>query len=376
MKKILIFLLLLSGIVFSAEFAGFQVEFIVEALVIQIPISGNEDEYVEVRNLPYSLSQNATLYVEISNEDDGLQSIQNAIYEITLVENDGTISRHVTFAEPVQIRLPFYGDSIEQVFLKYLDESETPAFWKRDGISVISINTEENYLIANVMHFTKFSIFQYQDYQAPVIEWVKMDDRICSNGDMISDQPKFSISVRDDNQNDSGVVAYGVFFYKDDYMFSKVISGNLANISNAELVLSINTSLSAGNYDLRVLAVDDAGNLSVANWQFIKTDSLQVTNLLVGPNPVNINKSDIYFTYNLSADVDISIKIFDVAGRKVKELNMTSGTSGATTGTNHVSWNGFTDSAGKLSTGVYFVYLIADDGQEKDVSKFILMVVK
>ncbi|OGI10190.1 MAG: hypothetical protein A2Y40_03725 [Candidatus Margulisbacteria bacterium GWF2_35_9] len=376
MKKIALLLLLIIGLAFSSETTGFQVTFVVDSLVICVPVSGNENEFVEITDFPRELSLNATIRVEMSHEDQGLQSIQNTIYELTLVRNDGVVSQHVTFQSPVQIRLPFYGDSIDQVVLKYLDETESPAVWKKDGLSVVSINTDEDYLIASVMHFTKFSIFQYQDYQAPLIEWVKLNQQMCSNGGFLTEQPHFSVAINDQSQNDSGIVAYRVSLKNDDQSFEENVSGNLANISNTEVGLTINSVLQAGNYNLQVAVEDDAGNVTSINWQLVKTQAVHVSSLLVGPNPVNINKSNIHFTYDLSQNVDVSIKVFNVAGKKVKELNLSSGVVGASTGANHISWDGVDDQGNKLSTGIYFVYLVADNGQEKDVSKFILMVVK
>ena len=376
MKNLFLTFLLLAGLAFSAEITGFQVSFFVEATVVRVPVSGNESEFIEITNLPNNLSSTSSIKVEMSNEDDGLQSIQNTIYEISLIREDGSISENVAFPSPIQIRLPFYGDSIEQVVLKYLDESETPSVWKKDGLSVTSINIDEDYIIASVMHFTKFSIFQYQDYQAPVIEWIKMDEQLCFDGALLSEKPVFTAMLKDQDQNDSGLTQYGIALWKDDYSFGDGITGNLANISSVELGLSVNAVLPLGNYDLSVAVADDVGNVTSINWQVIRTNALQVTNLLVGPNPVNINKSNLHFTYNLSQDIDVAIKLFDVAGRKVKELAMFSGSLGASSGPNHIEWDGYIDNGQKVPTGLYFVYLVVDDGQIKDISKFTIMVVK
>ena len=92
---------------------------------------------------------------------------------------------------------------------------------------------------------------------------------------------------------------------------------------------------------------------------------------LVFPNPFRQEDGGI-INYELSADMDMSIHIFDMAGNKIFERDMQAGGIGAKQGNNVQILDNSTFDGYNLSAGVYFIYLISD---EAGLSKGKLAVV-
>ncbi|MCK4307783.1 T9SS type A sorting domain-containing protein [candidate division WOR-3 bacterium] len=73
------------------------------------------------------------------------------------------------------------------------------------------------------------------------------------------------------------------------------------------------------------------------------------------PNPVA--KSEITVRYGVPRPAKVSIKVYDVTGRTVRTL--VSGEQKA--GFYNLKWNGKSDHGTKLSQGIYFIRMIAQD---------------
>ncbi len=82
------------------------------------------------------------------------------------------------------------------------------------------------------------------------------------------------------------------------------------------------------------------------------------------PNPT---RAGTKLSFNLSADVDVSLSIYDVVGRRVAAL--LDGPRGA--GSNTVEWNGLDYSGARVAPGIYFARL--DDGLQVSSSKLVII---
>lgn len=89
---------------------------------------------------------------------------------------------------------------------------------------------------------------------------------------------------------------------------------------------------------------------------------VNVPSFVITPNPTSLNT---IIRFNLQAETNVSIQVFDVQGRKVETLLNNKMKAGAY----HLRWN-FKDSGNKFSPGVYFCRLEA--GSFKQTKKVIL----
>lgn len=81
------------------------------------------------------------------------------------------------------------------------------------------------------------------------------------------------------------------------------------------------------------------------------------------PNPFNPETRIQYF---LPSDSEVSIRIYDVQGKQVRELL----NEGQSSGTYTITWDGFNDSGNQVPSGVYFIRLSTGD---ETLSKRIVM---
>ncbi|MDD5456338.1 MAG: hypothetical protein PHV30_04815, partial [Candidatus Margulisbacteria bacterium] len=176
---------------------------------------------------------------------------------------------------------------------------------------------------------------------------------------------------------DSGLATWNISFSKEDNSFNSNISGNLDSSQDAVVLFDLSgaSGLSPGSYVLHIEFLDMIGNIVTASYQLTLPESSAGYNFMLGPNPVNINKSDVHITYELKEPADIQIKVYNVGGQLEKDFSYTSGDSGGQQGLNHILWNGFNNNNKKLSTGLYFVYQIINNDKAK-INKFLLLVVK
>ena len=348
--------------------------------VVTASFGSSSTDVVEVRLTPGAYGQDVSITVNLVTSDvmPSNATINGQMYDIKLVNSSGNIITTVNFAQPVLIKLPYNGTSTTQVSVKYLDTTVSPSVWKYDGVSIVSVDVVNHYIVFSVSHLTVFAVFSYSDSYAPAIAWVKSNSRVIRSGINIDALPVFSINASEINSGDSGIATWSVTLIKSDMSFSKVVSGSFNNVPTATLTMDLSTgnALSAGDYTLTTVISDGANNVTTNSLVLHIATGLNIAKFLGGPNPVNINVDTVHFTYELTKSAPTTIKVFDVAGHKVKEIKSDVGNNGAVIGKNDVSWNGMADNGGKVATGLYFAYLIADDGSNKATGKFMLLVVK
>jgi len=87
--------------------------------------------------------------------------------------------------------------------------------------------------------------------------------------------------------------------------------------------------------------------------------------LSVFPNPMN---SSTFVMYALPESSNLRLDVFDIAGRKVRSIEM--GT--VPEGENSVSWDGRSETGEALSSGIYFLHLTGD-GILSDAKRVVLV---
>jgi hypothetical protein len=115
--------------------------------------------------------------------------------------------------------------------------------------------------------------------------------------------------------------------------------------------------------------------------QFSIVEQIQSASLVIidtidtyaAPNPVNLNKSDLYFVYDLADHTKATIKIYvcDFSGTL---LWKTEEDVVGSTGT--IRWDGRTSYGRILANGPYVAYVVMTDGGWKKVKRIPIAVLK
>src|SRR5581483_1007729 len=77
------------------------------------------------------------------------------------------------------------------------------------------------------------------------------------------------------------------------------------------------------------------------------------------PNPFDSRKEKTVISYLLKQDSDVTIKIYDLFGFKVLEMDFPAGQPGGQYGANQVEWDGTNSSGAKVSKGGYIALIQA-----------------
>ncbi|MBD3411129.1 MAG: type IX secretion system sortase PorU [Ignavibacteriales bacterium] len=123
--------------------------------------------------------------------------------------------------------------------------------------------------------------------------------------------------------------------------------------------------LEPGRHSVRVDAYDVFNNLSSRELEFevVETGELTLKNVMNYPNPT-AGATVFTFQHNYSSPLDVTVSIFTVAGRKIRELTA----SALFDRFARIRWDGRDDNGDPLANGVYLYKITAKtiDGEESE----------
>jgi hypothetical protein len=196
-----------------------------------------------------------------------------------------------------------------------------------------------------------------------------VDGKEIINGDIVSAKPEIFISMKDNGplplRKEDFTIVYNNVQLKFD---TTSIEFNYTPYPNSEATLKWNPVLKDGKHTLEILAKDPSGNFFDSTSHktiFFVYNNFDVLDIYNYPNPF---KNDTHFTFELRGDdkkvEECRIRIFTVAGRLVRELNIDPFSLHA--GFNRIYWDGRDQDGDELGNGVYFYKLITkNDGITK-----------
>ncbi len=208
------------------------------------------------------------------------------------------------------------------------------------------------------------------DTTGPIINPYLNDDKF-QNGGLTNENPLLLVKLFDS----SGISTSGNGIGHD---ITAIIDGNDKNILvlNDFYTASLNSYQSGqvlfqlpeqteGKHSIRIKAWDVANNSSEATLDFLvrKQSQLQVTNLRNFPNPFNSTTTFAFEHNQPNTNLDVTIAIYDVSGRIVKQIRQQVNTGG--TRNCQINWAGDTQSGAKLTKGVYIYHVIVVAGSNK-----------
>ncbi len=338
-----------------------------QSIGIEIPV-GAVDQF-------YTLSANV---VTQSYDAPNTASLNGLVIDVFFVSSTGNIVPTSHFSVPVILELPYFGTATQGVAVAYLDTSVSPSVWRYDGIHVLTVDVVAHKVWVAVEHFTIFGVFTFEDRLAPLISQLKANNMGLIDGSFIRPSPLFSMSFTDSRPTDSGVVSYNISLIKVGDVGSHSTSDSLVATAQVDVVWDLSSiSISDGDYRLIVSVEDASGLVSTRSITLFCRSEVQILNFLAGPNPVNIKRSpSVHFTYDLSKSMATTIYIFDVAGRRVRQIQTPSGLNGGLIGPNDVIWDGRTDQGTVVPAGLYLVYIKSDEVGLSSAKRFMLLVTK
>ncbi len=301
-----------------------------------------------------------------------------------VVQNIAASDGFVTLNAPAQITIPYFGTT-SKVAVFFLDERQHPPIWTSNGIQIISVNLVAHSITFTVSHFTKFGVMTIQDTSPPLVEWVKANGTAFVSGNTLPENPVIQFTISDKQFGDDGLGAWQLSLREErTALLLGLITGNLQNIAVSQSAM-VTFDLSAMNLaagksyaiDYQFIDRTTSPNSVTGSITHVKVmGALDVNRFVVAPNPVNIDKTPIHFTYELTADSNVLIKVFSISGELLYQTTYSAGTPGATYGANDVPWNGRDIYNEKLSNSVYFVFLIAEQNGIRIIKKFKLAVLR
>ncbi len=199
------------------------------------------------------------------------------------------------------------------------------------------------------------------DQEAPEVEISALDARgEVRPEDFLPQQPRFQISITDSSGIDAETVEIilkgGETVEVSDGLSSVAVRDLVEQRSSLRFVYS--PSLEDDRYRLEVSATDRLGNGPVSKTLLFRVSSeLRIERVLNVPNPV---VEDTEFTYLLSRDSEVTIRIYTVSGRLIRVLDNLRGAVGF----NQVHWNGRDGEGNRLANGVYLYTVMAEEGSD------------
>jgi hypothetical protein len=134
-------------------------------------------------------------------------------------------------------------------------------------------------------------------------------------------------------------------------------------------LLEITPQLEQGTHILEVLVKDPGGNRTYERRAFRVVTDLMLIDPLNYPNPFT---DETHITFKITQPSDISIKIFTLAGRLIKQFPI----EYVNAGFHRFYWNGKDQDGDRLANGVYLAKITADTGTEQTSSVIKMMVMR
>lgn len=156
----------------------------------------------------------------------------------------------------------------------------------------------------------------------------------------------------------------------------------LASFTLNGINFSKKVSLSSGNNEIMIEAVDQAGNKAYATINTFATSAAPSSNLIVnclhGPNPFSPKKDlpgtysthgkGMVFSYALSQPANVKIHIFDITGVRIWTKEIKNTASGVT------AWNGVGQFGNMSANGIYPYVFSANAGGRSEIQRGKILI--
>jgi hypothetical protein len=210
-------------------------------------------------------------------------------------------------------------------------------------------------------NFYSIPFYIQPDTTSPTIT-LTFDGNDILDGDYISPNPVIQIELNDESLLPITEPSSVLLYLNDNLIPSdtSIISYSFSD-TNPKVTVDFTPVFSDGEYTLKVLWKDSEGNIvdsAGAEKYFQVSSEAQLLYVYNYPNPTS---GETYFTFKLTQiPENISIKIFTIAGRLIKEIDLTS--SELKFDFNKIYWDGRDEDGDAIANGVYIYKVIMKDG--------------
>ncbi len=220
---------------------------------------------------------------------------------------------------------------------------------------------------------TENSFYVSRDSLSPNFR-ITFDGKEILNGDLISAEPEILITLEDNSPLPLDTTNFTIIHNNIPIRFSNPdISFSYTPYPNSKAVVKWTPKLKDGKHILEVLAKDASNNyFDTVSYRVVFNVSKEsdMKNVYNYPNPF---KDDTYFTFEItgiSPPDELRIKIFTIAGRLIREINVPS--SSLNIGFNKIPWNGRDEDGDEIANGVYLYKVITkfNDKTKTLIQKF------
>ncbi len=310
--------------------------------------------------LPDSILQGLSTTAHLDVKNLGFEPADSIKVDFFLNNSDS-----IFYSKTVNIQF----DSIVTIQYPF---STTPLIFDNNIKTVIKYPKSEYFTFNNV---TDHNFYIVRDSTNPIFN-ITFDGKEIINGDLVSSKPEVVITLKDNSPLPLDTSYFTLIHTEGGYAnilhFSDPdLDYSYTQYPNSESKIVWHPDLKEGEHILEVLAKDASGNFFDTTSYRITFDVVTEYDLRDVYNYPNPFKDGTYFTFKLTGDKppdELYVKIYTVAGRLIRTINIPNSELGQDLGFKKVYWDGKDEDGDEIANGVYFYKMIY---KVKDVVKAV-----
>jgi hypothetical protein len=230
-----------------------------------------------------------------------------------------------------------------------------------NGLFSTAGKDDNSYQVSVTLDNVSTAITIHVNKLAPVIKVADKNGKELKSNSDVSSNFEAAILVSDLN----GMAASSIRVLIDNLEVKSTdvkVSALDASAQSYRVDYKTSTPLAAGAHTLTIIARDQFGRESTVSISELNVHAA-ASAVLHGnyPNPARFDHGQTTtIKYTLTADADIVIRFYDLAGRQVLAKSYASGSSGGSTGDNYATFDGVNAFGQILSNGVYHYFITAN----------------
>ncbi len=240
--------------------------------------------------------------------------------------------------------------------------SSTPLIFD-NTIKAIATYPESEYFTFNNIITHDFYIVR--DSTNPVFN-ITFDGREIISGDLVSSKPEVVITLKDNSPLPLDTSYFTLIHTADGvanilHFSDPDLNYTYSGYPNSEAKIIWHPTLAQGDHILEILAKDASGNFFDSTSYRVSFEVVTEYDLRDVYNYPNPFTDGTYFTFKVTGDKlpdELYVKIYTVAGRLIKTINIPSSALGQDIGFKKIYWDGKDEDGDKIANGVYFYKMI------------------